>query len=203
VSAEFFGANGTPARITAGASWRDTFSGPSARFDFFIPEAAIGFEANNVDDLFGSFFVEVLLNGTSVFSAGTDLRTVDGTPQTEDDLELTHTGTTELTATFDTDIAPSFDLGGAGYRFGAFQGSLDLLGGAGTNTVVYNMRSLVEGLIGETSALAFVGDPLDLEQQPRGVTLIPGGDGPDVPVPASFWLMFAGLAALSGRLVRN
>jgi hypothetical protein len=139
-----------------------------------------------------------------VFSAGADVLTgQNGRPQTGNDLELIHTGTTELRATFATDVAPSFGLGGAGYRFGAFQGSLDLLGGAGTNTVVYNMSSLVEGLIGETSALAFVGDPLDLAQQPGGVTLIPGGDGPDVPVPAPFWLMFAGLAALAGRLVRN
>jgi hypothetical protein len=200
-SAEFFGASGTQSRITGEALWTDTFSGPSARFDFVIPEAAIGFEANNVPSLFGSFFVDISLNGVSVFSAGAEITTILGTPQNPGDLQLTQTGTTDLTAVFATDIAPTFGLGGAGYRFDTFTGSLDLLGGAGTNTVEYRMSSLVDGLIGETSALAFVGDPLNLSQQPGGVTLIPGV-GPAVPVPSPVWLMLIGLTALVGRRVR-
>jgi hypothetical protein len=203
VSAGFFGANGIQASISGGSSWTDSFSGPRARFDFFIPEAAIGFEANNVNDLFGSVFVEILLNGVRVFSAGADVRALAGTPRTPDDVELTQTGTTDLVGSFATDIAPSFGLGGAGYGFAAFTGSLDLLGDVGTNLVEYRMSSLVEGLIGETSALAFVGDPLNLSQQPGGVSLTPGGDVPTVPEPAPIWLMLMGLAALAGKLVRS
>lgn len=203
VSAEFFGASGTQATITAGSSWTDSFSGPSARFDFFIPAAAVGFWANNVPRLSGSFFVEILLNGVSVFSAGANARTLVGTPRFPGDIELIQTGTTNLVATFATDVAPTFGLGGAGYRFEAFSGGLDLLGGVGDNTVEYRMSSLVEGLIGETSALAFVGDPLSLSQQPGGVSLTPGNDGATVPAPAPIWLMLIGLAALAGRRVRS
>ena len=94
VSAEFFGAGGTPATVSGFATWTETFDYVSglATFGFFIPGAAIGFEANNVPNLSGSFLVEVFLNGTNLFTTSAEVTTILGSPHLPGDLALTQTG---------------------------------------------------------------------------------------------------------------
>lgn len=203
-SADFYGASGTRAIIEGEATWTETFdssAGASAIFDFFIPGAAIGFWANNVPGLIGSYNVDILFNGTSVFNAYSEVQTLVGTPVSESDLSLTQSGTV-LNASFASDVAPGFGGNEAGYRFDPFNGSLDLTAIDGTNTISYSMYAVVDGLIGETSAIASIGDPLNLSQQPAGVTLTSDTDTPPgpapVPEPATMLLFgtgFLGLAA--------
>ncbi len=168
-SAAFSGANGTQAVITATASWSDTFSaaaGTPARFDFFVPGGAIGFEANNVKPLKGGYTIEIEFNGAQVFFASGEVETADGSPEDLDDVVLTQTGTV-IGSTFANGISDDiFASPGAGYLFDAFRGSLDLVTISGDNTITYAMTVFVEGLIGETSALASIGDPLDLTVNP-------------------------------------
>lgn len=217
VSAAFLGgAGGNLITVGASATWTETFdylSGP-ATFDFFIPGAAIGFEANNVSGLMGSFLVEILLNGSSIFNAGATVTTTSLTPRVETDLSLMQTGTS-LTPIFATDIAPPFGepfgLGSAGYRFGPFSGSLALNPLVGiTNEIVYRMSAEVTGNPGETSAIASIGDPLNLNQQNPGVTLsgvTPTTDhhpvSVSVPEPTTLSLLGAGLLAIGLRRRRR
>jgi len=101
-SANFFGASGTFATISAGATWTDTFegiAGTQALFDFFIPGAGIGFSANNVPGLSGEFMVEILFNGISVFNSYTSVETDSNFPSMEGDFILTQEDTI-LTADF-------------------------------------------------------------------------------------------------------
>jgi len=207
VSAAFLGAGGGAITVGASALWTDTFnfvSGP-ATFDFFIPGAAIGFESNNVPGLSGSFLVDILLNGSSIFSAGAALamnpNSPNGaSPSVATDLLLTQTGT-PLTSTFATNIAPSFGtpigVGSAGYRFGPYSGSLALSPLVGMNTIEYSMQAMVSGSRGETSAIASIGDPLSLSQQPFGATLtVAHAHAVSVPEPTTLSLLGAGLLAI-------
>lgn len=171
--AEFSGANGTQATVTATANWSETFAasaGTAAKFDFFIPGGAIGFEANNVGPLAGGYRVEIKFNGAQVFLATGEVVTTNNTPEDPGHVMLTQTGTI-IGSSFANGISDDiFGSPGAGYRFDPFTGSLDLVAIDGDNTISYTMTVFVQGLIGETSALASIGDPLDLSVNP-GVDL--------------------------------
>jgi len=196
-TAQFFGASGTFATITAGASWTETFNataGSTATFDFFIPDAAIGFTSNNVPGLIGSYEVDIVFNGTSIFDAFGEVQLTNGFPVGPSDFSLDQQGTS-LSTTFATDILVD-GAPGRGYRFGAFSGSLNLTPVAGLNTLVYSMTTMVDGLIGETRALASIGDPLNLAQQPAGANLTVGGGPAPVPEPNTLVLMLLGGAAM-------
>lgn len=198
VSTGFLGASGRDAELTAVSTWTETFdySGGAATFDFFIAEAILGFEANNVRGLKGSFEVEISLNGVALFSAGAAAVTIASTPSDPTGIDLTLTG--PLTATFDPNITDGPNPGGAGYRFAPFTGSLDLSPLTGSNTLVYSMTVNVDGLIGETGAKASIGDPLNLDLQPPGALLtFDSGPGPTpVTEPGTLALLLLGLAAL-------
>jgi MYXO-CTERM domain-containing protein len=172
-SAEFSGSSGTQALVTATSSWSETFSasaGSNAKFDFYIPGGAIGFEANNAGPLEGGYRVEIEFNGAQVFLATGDVAATSKTPETADHVSLTQTGTV-IGSSFDNGISDDiFGSPGAGYRFDEYIGSLDLVSIDGDNTISYTMTVFVQGLIGETSALASIGDPLDLTVNP-GVDL--------------------------------
>jgi hypothetical protein len=187
-TAGFFGANGVTADIVSTAIWEDTFIynvGDTATFDFFIPGGVIAFEANSVSGLNGSIGVAVVLNGVPIFSSLSEVQTLAGTPTTAADLLLTQTGTA-LSASFANGLADSLGLTGAGYTFGSFTGSFDLSTDAlvGANALTYVMHSTVGDFIGETSAIASIGDPLRVNTGQPGVTLTAGPGGPVVTTPA-------------------
>ena len=198
VTSQFFGANGDDAQITSTASWTEAFNfaaGDTATFDFFIPGGVIAFEANNVSGLVGSFGVAVLLNGNDIFSTFTEVTTSVGTPTQESDLAVSESGTT-LTRTFATGPAAGFGLTGAGFSFGPYTGSLDLATDAvvGTNTLLYVMQSEVSPFIGETSAIASIGDPLGLNTgSPPGSASLTSGPAIAAPAPAPLALLLIGL----------
>lgn len=201
VTAEFFGAAGVRANLTATATWTETITSSAdseVEFDFFIPGGAIGFQANNVPGLSGGFFVEVLFNGSPVFISTAEVQTLDNSPVDEADYLLNQEGTA-LPATFATGVAPGFDDGGSGFLFGALSRTLILTPIVGDNTIQYTMRAEVDGLIGETAALASIGDPLNLSQSGPGssVTIIPGGA--QVPEPTTTVLLLAGLVGTARR----
>lgn len=193
-SAQFFGASGTSATITAGASWSKTFdatAGSTATFEFFIPGAAIGFTSNNVPRLIGSYDVEIVFNGNSIFDAFGEVELTNGFPLLPSDFSLDQQGTL-LSATFANDFLIDGNIGG-GYRFGAFSGNLNLSPVAGVNTIEYSMTTMVDGLVGETGALASIGDPLNLAQQPAGANLtVNSGRPPVVPEPSTLVVMLLG-----------
>jgi hypothetical protein len=198
-TAQFFGASGTFATITAAANWTETFdatASSTATIDFFIPDAAIGFTSNNVPGLIGSYEVAILFNGTSIFDAFGEVELTSNSP---DIFSLDQQGTI-LSATFASDI-PIDGATGSGYRFGAFSGSLNLSPVAGVNTLEYSMTTMVAGLIGETGALASIGDPLNLAQQPAGANLTVGGGPSPVPEPNTLVMMLLG--GLTMLLVRK
>ena len=193
-TASFFGASGTFAKVTGSASWTKTFdaaAGSTATFDFFIPEAAIGFISNNVPGLIGSYNVDIVFNGASIFDALGEVQLTGSFPVDPIDFSLDQQGTI-LSATFADDILIDDEIG-RGYRFGAFSGRLNLSPVAGVNTIEYSMTTMVDGLIGETGALASIGDPLNLAQQPAGANLtVNGGDSPVVPEPSTLVIMLLG-----------
>lgn len=205
-SASFYGFCCQVTNVSAEASWTETFvatAGSTAQFNFFIPGAAIGFNANNSGPLSGGYSVEILLNGVSQFLATADVTTTVGTPKTAADLSLTQTGTI-LNSTFATGIAQTMVLEGAGYRFDAFGGSLNLSPVTGDNILTYSMSVFVNGPIGETSAVASIGDPLNLSQSPaEGVTFSIDNSTSPVPVPAAIWLFGSGLIGLIGLARRK
>ena len=115
-------------------------------------------------------------------------------------MPLVQTGTI-LTSSFDpVSVAPGF---GAGYVFNSYGDSLSLAPNVGVNTLVYSMTAFVRGLIGETSAIAYIGDPVNLSQSGGnpgipGSTLTISGDISPVPVPAAFWLFGTALIGFIG-----
>ena len=201
--ATFNGAQGRYTNVIANATWSETFTanaGSSATFDFFIPQALLGFGANNVSNLNGGFAVDISLNGVSQFSATAEVLTTGSFPSTPADMPLVQTGTI-LTSSFNSgSVAPGF---GAGYVFNSYGDSLSLAPIAGDNTLVYTMSAFVRGLIGETSAIAYIGDPLSLSQS-GGNPGIPGSSltidsgVPPVPVPAAIWLFGTALIGFIG-----
>ena len=205
VSSGFLGASGRRADLTSTATWTDVFDYTSgaATFDFFIAEAIIGFEANNVRGLFGNYSVDISLNGVSLFEASASILTVDSTPSDPNGLLLTQTG--PQIATFDPNITTGPNPGGAGYRFSAYTGSLALDPLIGTNTLVYTMSAGVRGLIGETGAKASIGDPLNLDLQPpgAGLTIESGPPPTPVPEPDTFVLLLLGLLPVAALATRR
>ena len=201
--ATFNGAQGQYANIIANATWTETFTattGSSATFDFFIPQALLGFGANNVSNLNGGFAVDISLNGVSQFSATAEILTTGSFPSTPADMPLVQTGTI-LTSSFDpVSVAPGF---GAGYVFNSYGDSLSLAPNVGVNTLVYSMTAFVRGLIGETSAIAYIGDPVNLSLSggnpgiPGSMLTIDGGVSP-MPIPAAVWLFGTALVGLVG-----
>lgn len=199
---------------SATATWSETFNataGSSAQFDFFIPEAGIGFEANGTRGLTGGWEVLIELNGVEVFSSRAEVTTVgfrfDNSPVAPRHVPFAvDADGSELdpTPTFNGDLAPTFGLNGAGWLFDPFSGSLDLAPQEGENILSYMLRAYVFGSTGEAAAVAFIGDPLSLTQS-GGDPLIPGslltlGDGPvpPVPVPAAVWLFATGVIGILG-----
>lgn len=197
-SASFSGANGTFATVQADATYSETFTGTAGSpgmLKFFIPGATIGFSANNVAPLLGGYEVKVSFNGDTLFSSTADVETLSGSPVIESDLLLTQSGTI-LDSSFATGLI-GFGLPDAGYVFDSFTRTLDLPSITGDNIITYSMRVFVEGLIGETAAIASIGDPLDLSQNP-GVELTIGSTVPPVPVPAAVWLFGTALIGFVG-----
>lgn len=212
-SASFFGAGGDQAEVSASASWSESFistAGSSAQFDFFIPGAAIGIQANNVCCLQGGYDIKIQFNGDDIFSATGVLTQVpepsgfNNFPSDPDDVNLVQTGTI-LAPTFTNGIAEWFGGpgNGAGYLFGSFGDSLTLNPQDGDNFLIYTMDVFVLGLIGETSAIASIGDPFALTQNGpdpsiMGATLSFGGGPSPVPLPAGVWLFATALLGLVG-----
>lgn len=201
--ATFNGAQGQYTNVIANAAWTENFTanaGSSATFDFFIPQALLGFGANNVSNLNGGFAVDISLNGVSQFSATAEILTTGSFPSTPADMPLEQTGTILTSSFISGSVAPGF---GAGYVFNSYGDSLDLAPVAGDNTLVYTMSTFVRGLIGETSAIAYIGDPLSLSQSGGnpgipGSTLTVDGGVPPVPVPAAIWLFGTALVGFIG-----
>lgn len=201
-NANWNGAQGQRAHVSATATWEEQFvatAGSSAEFSFHIPQALIGFGANNVRNLYGGFSVDISLNNSSVFSASASVLTTGAFPSTAADMPLVESG--PLTWSFSsTDVEPGF---GAGYVFDPFTGLLNLDPVDGDNTLSYTMTAFVIGLIGETSAIAYIGDPLSLSQsggnsQLPGSTLTLSESISPVPVPGAVWLFATGVIGIFG-----